>query len=768
MRSSFFRKMIIFHFILTTIPVIWIGTFSYVKSSDEIQSQVNASNMQLLKQTSTNVEQILKTVNHTLDQLITSTVTKAALDHPLNAYDFMLYNDFRSELGHLQSFDTLLNDVVIVNPKENWIVKNSGVYRLNEYSKKEPLLQQLDLPNNSTWILNPSHWFFGEEINETQGCKYTISLVKKLPATGSPKYGLAYANIPTCKLVHFLDFKPGNNEQFMILDEHNQILLHPDKKMIGKSVLQTGYIKDAKQLTAPEGRLRTELENNHYTISYFHSKYNNWNYVSIISIDNLTKESKKIGLFTLYICLIIFLLSLFLGWLGTRRMYSPIQKLLTLVGDRIPDVKEKKINEFQIISEHVQRLFASKSQLEKEVHDHLQQVRAYFLIKWLQGNIRTKEIIEKMNLFGYSHQLETWKSLAVITLQIDSLENSRYEKQDAELLLFAINNILEEIVPAENRLNPIIIDQTQVTIIGSMTDDPKDFNKQVFALTESVQQTIHNYLDLHISIGISLPFHQLREAPQAYHEGLDALRQRIKLGEGVIIQYENFSSDKHYMYVNYPRQKENELIEAIKLADQQKAKEMLGRFMTAIFELELSPQEYQIPLVRLLNNLLNVMQESGITLNQIRNSSLFEELLALQIASEIEEWFCAKIVFPLIAIFRDRQESQYHSISEKIIDIIQKQYDTDLTIEKCASELHYNANYLSSVFRKETNLSFSEYLTIHRFNMAKKWLSEGEMTVKTIAEKLRYNNSQNFIRSFRKVEGMTPGQYREKYGKDAN
>jgi AraC-like DNA-binding protein len=35
------------------------------------------------------------------------------------------------------------------------------------------------------------------------------------------------------------------------------------------------------------------------------------------------------------------------------------------------------------------------------------------------------------------------------------------------------------------------------------------------------------------------------------------------------------------------------------------------------------------------------------------------------------------------------------------------------------------------------------------------------MPIKDIAAKLRYNNSQNFIRSFRKQEGMTPGQYRD-------
>lgn len=45
--------------------------------------------------------------------------------------------------------------------------------------------------------------------------------------------------------------------------------------------------------------------------------------------------------------------------------------------------------------------------------------------------------------------------------------------------------------------------------------------------------------------------------------------------------------------------------------------------------------------------------------------------------------------------------------------------------------------------------------------MAKSWLAETDMAVKDIAEKLKYKNSQNFIRSFKKLEGITPGNYRQ-------
>jgi len=119
----------------------------------------------------------------------------------------------------------------------------------------------------------------------------------------------------------------------------------------------------------------------------------------------------------------------------------------------------------------------------------------------------------------------------------------------------------------------------------------------------------------------------------------------------------------------------------------------------------------------------------------------------------------------MIRIFRDRQNEQYHNVSEKIIDLIQRRYDTDLTLEECAELLHYNANYLSGVFRKETNCSFTEYLTMYRFKMAKRWLAETDMPIKDVSARLRYNNPQNFIRSFRKQEGMTPGQYRSAYAK---
>ncbi len=763
MRSlTFLSKMTIYGFLLSTLPVIFIGAFSYATSSNEIQKNVNSGKMQLIMQINSNVEQKLTTVNHTLNQVINSTVLKKAMNQPLTVNEFVMYDDLRSEIRHMQSFDTKLEDVVLINERHNWMIKNSGLYSFEQYAYYEQLSGLMQVPEGTTWVLNPSKWFYSEEAAGSEACAYSISLVKKLPTNGLEKYGLALANIPTCSLQELLDNKGDHFSNIMILDDQNRILLDQDQSLIGKPVAVSGIMPE--QLDESSGQFTTAVEQNNYSVTYFRSELNGWTYLSTTSISAMTKESNKIGTYTLYVCLFMLLLSMLLAWIGSRRMYSPIQLLLNQIGERPTDIRKRKTNEFQAIGERVAHLFQSKTELEKEVHQHLQQVRTFFFMKAFQGTVKPSEISERLEQFGYSQQFKAWRTMAAITLQIDFPDHSRYSKNDLELLLFAVHNMLEELIPSDQRLAPIIMDQTIVTIIGSAEPDAEAFHNAKYAITEHLQQQITSYLNVQVSIGMSLPFSSFSSLPIAYREGLEALKHRIKLGEGIIIQYENVNEGKHYLNLNYPAHLENELMDAIKLADKDRSKELLRVFLQAVFAIELSPQEYQIPLARLLNNLLIIMQESGVSLTQIHpmKGSLLEELLELHTTAEIEDWFWTRVVYPMIKIFKDRQEAQYHNISEKIIDLVQHQYDTDLTLEECASRLHYNANYLSSVFRKETGYSFSEYLTIYRFQMAKRWLEDSEMPIKDIAAKLCYNNSQNFIRSFRKQEGMTPGQYRYK------
>ncbi len=762
--TTLLTKMIIFGCVVSILPVLFVGMFSYERSSKQVQEQVNQGEVQYIKQVNSNIEQILVAVNHTLTNLADSTVMDEALGQPLDEHDFQLYNHLRDEISHLQSFDTKVEDVVILNKKQDWLIKNSGLYRLHDHPDRNKYTSFLNMEYNSEWVLLRSAEFSDPITNSDvfrPACEYTISLVRKLPVRTSNMYGLALANIPTCGLADMIDYDRGAKE-VMIVDTNYRIVADSNRAMIGKSLLETPYIERTSLFAADSGQFPVTSKNRSYTVTYYKSGFNHWIYLSIVSIDQLTQESKQIGWFTLYICLAIIAISVLFVWLTTRQLYSPVKKIVQFIEGRQPDHDEKKQNELQIIEAHLKNLFSSNSKLEHEIRDHTGQIRSLFLHRLYGGGMRYAEIREKMEYFGLDRVADGWNYMTVLTLQIDTLENTRYERKDMELLLFAVANILEETIPKENRLPSVSIDQTLVALIGVRDSDIGQLKEYVYHLTEKLRERVATYLNLSVSIGISLPFNEIDKADRAYQEGLEALKHRIKLGKDVIIHYSSINSGQHSIIYQYPQRTEMELLDAIKIADREEALKQLRQWIHKAFLNDQTPREYRISMMRLMNNLLTIKQEAGISFEQIdaHHASLYEELLALQMSEEIEEWFKNRLILPLIQVFDDREGSQYQNLSEQIVDLIHNYYDTDITLEECASKLHYNANYLSSVFKKETGSTFSEYLSNYRLLTAKKWLLETDMTVREIADKLRYTNPQNFIRSFRKQEDMTPGQYR--------
>ncbi|MUG64508.1 AraC family transcriptional regulator [Paenibacillus sp. 7541] len=756
--------MILFGCVISIIPLIALGFFSFMKSSASVQSHVNSSNIQLMNQTNSNLEQVLKTVDYTLNYVINSNILQEALYRPLSYYDFQLYNKLREELSLLQSPETKVTDVILANATMNWLVNNRGMYDFYEYASSDTLLSLMELKSNSNWLLLETE-SLGSSDTQSYACPYTITLAKKMPLSSSEARGIAVATIPSCSLAAMMD-SPSDTREVMVLDHDYRIVVHPEPGKLGRYLTDTGYEQeDLERFDSKSGQFETRIDGKPVSITYVRSDFNGWLYASLTEMAAVTKESRSIGWFTLYICLVMIGFSLLVVWLGTRRMYTPIRHIFESIVERLPEIQANKKNELQIIDEHIRDMFQSNTQLRNELRQHSQQVRTFFLHKLFLGKINAPEAEEQIELFGYRELVSKWERMAVFTLQIDMLDETRYERKDSDLLLFAIHNMIEEIIPSEHRLPSVIIDQTQVTLIGRGEITLEQFNDYIYKLSEEIQKTTRSFLDLDVSIGISLPYSNLFKTARAYQEGLEALKHRIKLGTGVIIPYHSLNSGKHTRVYFYPTQVENELIDAIKLADEERALELLGQWLSDVFHKDRTPHEYQISLIRLLNDLMIVMQESGIMLEQvhIQDGSLVEELLKLYTSSDIERWFHTRVIQPMVKVFRDRQQSQYQNLSEQMIEMIRNEFDRNITLEECASRLHYNNFYLSSVFKKETNMSFSEYLTQYRFKMSKKWLVETDMPIKEIAEKLSYNNSQNFIRSFRKLEGMTPGQYRSKY-----
>lgn len=89
----------------------------------------------------------------------------------------------------------------------------------------------------------------------------------------------------------------------------------------------------------------------------------------------------------------------------------------------------------------------------------------------------------------------------------------------------------------------------------------------------------------------------------------------------------------------------------------------------------------------------------------------------------------------------------------------------NITLEKICKELHLSPSYVSHLFKRITNVSIIQYATAIRMAEAKKLLLNTDMKVVEIAEKLHFQNSTVFCKTFKKVVHCTPLEYRLSKGK---
>jgi two-component system response regulator YesN len=747
--SSFLLRLLLLTIFIGTLPVISLGIFAYYNASQTVQDKVNEGNKQLLQQMQMRAEQTLKTIDNSATQLLQSSVVTRAFDNEITNADFELVHELYQGISRIQTYELGIQDVFLYSLKKKWIVSSDGV---GEYSVPEfkPQLEAFSQYEGGS--------FWTRLADESQsGTRNAVYFVKKYPFNSVNPTGIICVVLSTDTMKDM--FLTSQHGAAFILDREGASIVHRADDPEEEGMPTRSYLATFAESEALSGQYPDKRNGEGVTVTFRRSSYNGWSYVSVSSNEEASRQNAIIGWITLLVSLGILLLTLIVAWFGSRRMYGPIRNLYSaLTSFPSPDVSASQSGELQVIGERVDYLIRNQSLIMNELKGQQSQLKEFFAQKLFSGTIHASDFEEKLSLYGLE---KTWPSMCVFAIHIDTLTNTRYEEGNRDLLMFAINNIVGELVLAEQRLEPLVQGDYQVTLLGARQEGAA-FKEWVFSLCDEIQKAISQYLDIKVSIGISRSFGSFRETPQALHDAMAALKYRVGLGEESILFIEDVQPQKSSPHL-FPSAGEMALLDAIRSGNEEQSRAALIMFLEELFQPQSQHRDYQLSLLRLLIDLLKFGQELSIPPDRIteNEASLIQSLFKLRNVGEMEQWFWSLFVFPYLQELGERRDNQFKMISEAVIDMIKLEYDSVLTLEECASRINYHPHYVSRVFRQETGINFSDYLAQHRMDMARKWLKESDMKIAEIAERLQYNNSANFIRSFRKYAGMTPGQYRE-------
>lgn len=86
----------------------------------------------------------------------------------------------------------------------------------------------------------------------------------------------------------------------------------------------------------------------------------------------------------------------------------------------------------------------------------------------------------------------------------------------------------------------------------------------------------------------------------------------------------------------------------------------------------------------------------------------------------------------------------------------------DLTLDHFARTLGVNKYHLQKEFKRHVGVSPNAYVCNARINMAKSLLLSNDLTVSQVADQAGFRNVGHFMNMFKRVTGLTPGEYRRK------
>lgn len=177
------------------------------------------------------------------------------------------------------------------------------------------------------------------------------------------------------------------------------------------------------------------------------------------------------------------------------------------------------------------------------------------------------------------------------------------------------------------------------------------------------------------------------------------------------------------------------------------------------------------------NSILRDLKNYGFVLNTllrkaVENAAVHPihiDAISSQYAKKIEtlnsETACISLYKEMVRkyclLVKNHSLKGYSLLVRKVITRIDYDLTADLSLKVQAAYLNVNPSYLSTLFKKETGLTLTEYINRKRIEHALLLLNSTDMQIQMIAQYCGITDVNYFTKTFKKIVGKTPKEYRE-------
>lgn len=735
-QRNIYRNNMFLLLAVTCLPVLILSAVVYWVGSQKVNQEITSIQQKQIAQTARKIDEHLSAIESVSTQWAANPLLGSKLKDLETAYNPGYINDLYSALFTIEGSSPFIDKALLYLAGPGKIITHlGGVSQIGDPQRNRALAELLEGPKAAYWT-----GALGYPAKETEAVP---AFVYKLPFNAGQPYAALIVTVKRSALSGLLAELNLTEQGFSQLKNERGVVLAETPDAAAYAELAEAMAGPAA-VGARDGHASIRMQGEEYLVSYgsFKRMGEVWTYASASSLSRLTRPTTILSQLLLVLGLIGLATAVIGSLIASSALYRPID-----------------------------RIHRQMRHIEQNLQEQQAEARRGYLLQLLHGHFYSygeEQLAARLSRYGWN--LQPADRYLVILFRLDNFSQStkRFIKGDEQLAAFAAANIIGEIAQGLHS-QPEVINFQDMSMALFMTEPPGTASgrQSCHEMADSVRTTVRSILGMELSVVISKSVERIREIPIAFEESRWLLGQRNPHAEGCLLDAEDYRMEEE-LSVYYPFLLEQEIIQAIRRDDEAEALRAIERFCRELKQHSSRETLYLQCLVQLVGSIRSQMLRAG--LNPFRHpdsSSPQEQLAKLDKGDprEIVEWFRSAIVRPFLQDLRLHEAEQDHKIRaliERIVAKVQSDYARELSLDAFAEEHGVSGYTVSRWFRQATGQNFIDYLTEVRLEASKRLLVHSDLSIQDVAESVGYRSAY-YYRIFKKVEGMTPSQYRLKF-----
>lgn len=526
----------------------------------------------------------------------------------------------------------------------------------------------------------------------------------------------------------------NSDKNTFILDNRGILITNSWKDGMLTDLSDKPYIQKVLGDSESEGYFVSDADGVKSLVTYTAPDVLGWRYIRIVPYTDITSRINAMRFYTVAIAVAILILGLLSSYFITRKW-----------------------------STHVNRKLVKLSTLELERRNHFFALRQDLVRNLLLGSGSSNPDVLEDKFKSFEIGLDARKQFAVSVLKIDGYQElvAKYSVGDRSLLKIGIMNITQELLGPSCHSFAVDMGDERIAVLFNLEENETNSQSAMpESLWRQIQSSIADFIKVSVSIAVSMTGEDTRSVSRLYAQSTEALFHRLFFGYSCLIYADHIEALKNKAYV-YPISKEKLLIEELMLG---RINEVQRIFREIIEETAgYSYMSYHLAVSHLafaVNNAASTIQKNNdISLNLSVNA-LLSGLNGAELVEHMYQPFFD--VFEQVSNSLDDKKSTRHDeVVAKIMAIVQQNYmQHELSLDSIAEEMGLSATYIGRLFKKITLNTILNYIIEVRMAKARELLLTTELPIGDTAERTGFSNSPYFYKAFKKINGVTPADFR--------